>query len=148
MVSTKYEALSACVLSFWWCYNEHFYMQSHVHKRVHFNSYKLQNGKIGDYSGLGYPVVDYLMALHLHNLMAATQLEERRLVCFTFTAAVKAVCRRSRLCELLLNFPVLLFFVFPDLHSIFVFCDLRDESNTVRLLHPPYIHLQVLQAHP
>lgn len=38
---------------FLWSRNEHFYMQSHVHKGECFNSYKLQNGRIGDYPVLG-----------------------------------------------------------------------------------------------
>ena len=73
-------------LGFWGRYNEHFNMQSRVHKRECFNSNKLQSGRIGDYPGWGYPVVDYLMALHLPNVIAAIQLEE--LVYSTLSANV------------------------------------------------------------
>lgn len=83
--------MAAHVLCFLGPFNEHFYMQSHVHKRECFNSYKLQSGRRGDYPGWGYSMVDCLMALHLHNVMAATQPEE--LVFCTLSAAVLAVCR-------------------------------------------------------
>jgi len=94
---------------FWVRYNEHFYMQSHAHKTECFNRYKLQSGRIGDYPGWGYQMVDYLMALHLHNVMAATQWEH--LDSCSFVAALPAVCKGYIPEEHRLNgcFPVLHF---------------------------------------
>lgn len=117
-------------------------MQSHVHKRECFNIYKLQNGRIGDYPGWGYPMVDYLMALHLYNVIAAKQLKE--LVSFNLSAAVPAVCRWSALWTSVECSS----FVSPVLHyRLLLLCPVTrgltptrsDESDCLNLIRIPTI---------
>lgn len=77
-----------------------------------------------------YPMVDYLMALNLHNVMVASRLEN--IVTFTVSAAVTdGLLSENR-------FP---FLVFPVLHfSTSVPCDSKpthsDESHSLNSIAP------------
>lgn len=77
-----------------------------------------------------YPMVDYLMALNLHNVMVASRLE--KIVTFTVSAAVT---------DGLLNENQFPFLVFPVLHlSTSVPCDSKpkhsDESHCLNSIAP------------
>lgn len=91
-------------------------------------------------------MVDYLMALHLHNVMAATQLEE--LVSFNSSVAVPAICRISAFwtsveCSCFLHCHLLC----PVTRGLKPSRSVESDCwNSI--WYPPYIHLQALQAHP